>query len=139
MAIAVLALVGLFLSLYLLLYKLGVYGTLTCTGGGSCAFVQASVYADFLGVPVAGWGTGWYGAVLVSSLAGLRGRFASSPWPGRLLGVLAAGGFLFTVYLTAVELFVLEAICTWCVASAVLVAAIAGLVARERMGSEPAA
>lgn len=129
MAVAVLALIGVFLSLYLLLYKLGVYGTLTCTGGGSCAFVQASTYADFLGIPVAGWGTGWYVAVLGTALAGLSPGLAAAAWPGRALAVLAAGGLLFTAYLTAVELFVLQAICTWCVASAVLVGAIAGLVA----------
>lgn len=133
MAIAVLALVGVFVSLYLLLYKLGVYGTLTCTGGASCAFVQASAYADFLGIPVAGWGTGWYVAVLGTALAGLGPPLASSPWPGRLLAVLAAGGLLFTLYLTAVELFVLRAVCQWCVVSAVLVAAISGLVAWGRL------
>lgn len=129
MAIAVLALVGVFVSLYLLLYKLGFYGQLTCTGGASCAFVQASTYADFLGIPVAGWGTGWYAAVLGTALAGLRPRFASSPWIGRALAVLAAGGLLFTLYLTGIELFVLEAICQWCVGSAVLVVAISALVA----------
>lgn len=137
MAIAVLALVGVFVSLYLLLYKLGVYGALACTGGGSCAFVQASSYADFLGIPVAGWGTGWYAAVLGVALAGLRPRFASSPWTSRLLAALGGAGLLFTLYLTWVELFVLEAICQWCVGSAVLVAAIAGLVAWGRLAGEP--
>lgn len=136
MAIALLAVVGVFVSLYLLLYKLGVYGSLTCTGGASCEFVQASTYADFLGIPVAGWGTGWYASVLATALAGLRPRFASSPWPGRILAVLAAGGVLFTLYLTAVELFVLEAVCQWCVGSAVLVTAIAALVAWGRF-AEP--
>lgn len=129
MAVAVLALVGVFVSLYLLLYKLGVYGALACTGDGACAVVQASVYADFLGIPVAGWGTGWYASVLAVALVGLTPRFAGSAWTARLLGVLAVGGLLFTLYLTAVELFVLEAICQWCVGSAVLVAAITGLVA----------
>lgn len=136
MAVAVLALVGVFVSLYLLLYKLGVYGALACTGGGSCAFVQASSYADFLGIPVAGWGAGWYAAVLGVALAGLRPRFASSPGTARLLAVLAGGGLLFTLYLTYVELFVLKAICQWCVGSAVLVVAIAGLVAWGRLAGD---
>lgn len=139
MAVAVLALVGVFVSLYLLLYKLGVYGTLTCTGAGACTFVQASTYADFLGIPVAGWGTGWYAAVLGTALAGLRPRFASSAWPGRLLAALAAGGLLFTLYLTAVELFVLQAVCQWCVGSAVLVAAISVLVAWGWLANDEAA
>ncbi len=136
MAIAVLALVGGFVSLYLLLYKLGVYGQLACGAGGSCDVVQASRWAEFLGVPVAGWGVGWYAAVLGVSLAGLQPRFRDGPWPGRALAALAAGGVAFTLYLTWVELFVLEAICRWCVASAALVVGIAGLVAWERRAPE---
>lgn len=127
--IAVLALAGAFLSLYLLLYKMGFYGRLACGAGGSCEVVQASAYAEFLGVPVAGWGVGWYVAVLGAALAGLEPRVRSSGWPRRALSVLAAGGVAFTLYLTWVELFVLRAVCRWCVGSAVLVAVIAALVA----------
>lgn len=127
MAIAVLALAGLFLSAYLLLYRLGVYGTLRCGAGGSCDLVQASSYAVFLGIPVAGWGTGWYAAVFGAALLGVQPRFLEAAWPGRVLLVLAAGGLAFSAYLTWVELFVLEAICRWCVASAVLTVAIFAL------------
>lgn len=127
MAIAVLALAGLFLSTYLLLYKLGVYGTLRCGAGGSCSVVQASPYAVFLGIPVAGWGTGWYAAVFTASLLGVQPRFLEAAWPGRALLLLAGGGIAFTAYLTWVELFVLEAICRWCVGSAVLTVAIFAL------------
>lgn len=137
-AIAVLALAGAFLSLYLLLYKLGFYGRLACGAGGSCEVVQASAYAEFLGIPVAGWGLGWYAAVLGAALAGLRPGARSGGWPRRALSVLAAGGVAFTLYLTWVELFVLRAICRWCVGSAVLVAVIAGLVARGAWGGEGA-
>lgn len=136
MAVAVLALAGGFVSLYLLLYKLGVYGQLACGAGGSCDVVQASRWAEFLGVPVAGWGVGWYVAVLGVALAGLQPRFRDEPWARRALAVLAVAGVAFTVYLTWVELFVLEAICRWCVASAALVVGIAGLVAWERRAPE---
>jgi len=153
MAVAVLALAGVFLSTYLLLYRLGFYGGLVCGSGGGCEVVQASRYASFLGVPVAGWGVGWYAAVLAVALLGLRpsalrparrsgvsgvsgGREGDRgpTGPARLLRWLAAGGLLFTLYLTAVELFVLEAICTLCVVSALLVVAICGLVVVERIG-----
>lgn len=124
MTVAVLALAGLFVSGYLLLYKLGVYGELVCGAGGSCGYVQASSYATFLGVPVAGWGTAWYAAVFLVALAGVQPRVAAAAWPGAALLVLAAGGVAFSAYLTWVELFVLEAICRWCVVSAVLALAI---------------
>ena len=41
-----------------------------------------------------------------------------------VLAALATGGFAFALYLTAIELLVLHAICRWCVASAVIITAI---------------
>lgn len=143
MLVALAAVPGLFVSLYLLLYKLGFYGTLACGQGGSCSVVQASSYASFLGVPVAGWGAAWYLAVLGVSLWGAHGAGsaggtggrragrASLAGPGGLLLALAAAGFVFSVYLTWVELFVIEAVCRWCLVSAGLSVVILGLAAPE--------
>lgn len=120
-----LALVGLLLSIYLWLYKIGVVGTLQCgAGGGPCEFVQASRYADVFGVPVALIGVAGYAALLVVGLVGLQPAFAASRRVSVLLASLASAGFAFTLYLTYVELFVLDAICRWCVASAVIVTVI---------------
>lgn len=128
MTIAVAALLGLFVSLYLLLYSLGVYGELMC-GTGGCETVQTSSYARFLGLPVAGLGVAWYAAVLLVALLGVQERFADEKWPDLWLFLLAAGGLAFSVYLTGVELFVLHAICQWCVVSAVITVVIFGLAA----------
>lgn len=127
-AVALLALAGLFLSLYLLLYALGYYGALACGAGGGCSVVQTSVYARFLGVPVAGWGVGWYAAVFLVATLGVQPRFEGAGWPRAALLLLAVGGLAFTIYLKVVELFVIRAICRWCVASALLAAAIFVLV-----------
>lgn len=136
MAVALIALPGVFVSLYLLLYEMGVYGGLVCGAGGSCEVVQTSSWSVFLGVPVPGWGVAWYLAVLGVALLGLRPGALDEAWPDRALAVLAAGGVVFTAYLTYLEAFVIEAWCRWCVVSAVLVAAIAAVVAwgwrRER-------
>lgn len=126
MAISVTALAGLFVSLYLLLYSLGVYGALMC-GTGGCETVQSSSYARFMGLPVAGWGTAWYGLVVLVALMGVQARFADEKWPDRWLLVLATLGLAFSAYLTGIELFVLHAICQWCVVSAVLTVVIFGL------------
>ncbi len=93
-------------------------GLLVC-GLSDCHTVQTSDYAEILGVPVALLGLGMYAAVL--ALVALR-------WarPGLTVAVTAAtfglalAGTIFAGYLTYVELFVLEAICQWCVVSAVL-------------------
>ena len=120
MLAAILALGGVFLSIYLLLYALGIYGELVCGVGGGCDVVQASEYARFLGLPVAAWGLGWYAAVFLIAFLSVQGRFTDTKWPGRSLLILAAGGLAFSGYLTVIELFVLHAICRWCVGSAIL-------------------
>ena len=129
--IAILALSGLFISIYLLLYHLGYYGMLLC-GTGSCDVVQSSRYADFLGLPVPGWGAAWYLAMLVLGLM-LAGNSPETSRPGMLAAIFATGGLAFSVYLTALELFVIHAICRWCVVSAVLTIGIFLLVAPWRL------
>lgn len=125
-AIALLALIGFFIALYLSLHRVGVIGALQC-GSGACETVQTSSYAVFLGVPVAFYGVAGYLALLVVSLVGLQPRFAERRGVSLLLAAMAGLGFVFTIYLTYVELFVIHAICRWCVASAVVIALITGV------------
>jgi len=121
-AIALISLVGLFVAVYLLLYHMGFYGALVC-GTDSCEIVQTSKYARFMGQPVPLWGSLWYGGVLVLAFLGL------GPASGKrrlevLLALATTGGLVFSIYLTAVELLVLHAVCMWCVISAVLTVSI---------------
>jgi uncharacterized membrane protein len=122
-AIAVLALAGLFVSLYLLLHKLGLIGVLQC-GSGGCDAVQASGYADFLGLPVALYGVVGYAALFVVSMMAVRQPHTSHRHLDRTVAVLSSLGFLFTLYLTALELFVIHATCRWCLGSAAIITAI---------------
>ncbi len=123
MVVALLALVGLFLSGYLTLYKLGYIGHLACALG-SCERVQSSRWSMLLGAPVAAWGAGLYLVTLVVALAGTQPAYAAHRGVSRLLVALTGVGVLFSAYLTSIELFVIHAICMYCVASAVLVTAI---------------
>lgn len=122
-AIVLLALVGLLVATYLWLYKIGVLGELQC-GTGSCESVQASRYAELFGIPVAFFGVAGYAALMGLGLAGLQPRFAADRRVGALLATLTTVGFAFTLYLTAIELFVLHEVCRWCVVSAVIMTAI---------------
>lgn len=121
--IALLAVVGFFVALYLWLHNIGVIGELKC-GSGGCETVQASVYARLAGVPVAFFGVIGYAAIFAVAYVGLQPAWAARRGPTLLLAALAAGGVLFTGYLTYLELFVIHAICRWCVTSAAIIVAI---------------
>jgi uncharacterized membrane protein len=123
MVVAALALAGIFISLYLTLFKLGVIGELTCSIG-SCETVNTSKWSTFLHLPVAAWGLLFYAEVFVISLLGTMPRFENEPFVSLILVVESAFGVLFSGWLTYLELAVIHAICIWCVTSAGLVLAI---------------
>ena len=120
MIVATLSLAGIFVALYLLLYKLGMIGNLSCSVG-SCETVNSSKWATFLGLPVAGWGVAWYVAMFVLAIVSTGSRFADSPLVSLVLLGVAASGLIFSLYLTYLELFVINAICQWCVVSTIIV------------------
>jgi len=120
MLAALVSLAGLFVAIYLSLFKLGYIGTLVCSIG-SCETVQMSRWATLFGAPVAVWGVAFYLGVLAVSLAGLSGALVNSARVSQLLVAMTGFGVLFSLWLTWLELFVIHAICTYCVISAVLV------------------
>lgn len=123
MSAALLSLAGLFISAYLYLYKIGKIGSLAC-GTGGCETVQWSPWSRVAGIEVALVGVLGYAGLLALSLFALQPGLVSRHWPAALLAILAGMGVLFTVYLTYLELFVIHAICRWCVASGVVILAI---------------
>jgi len=123
MIIAALALGGVGLATYLSMYKLGLIGTLACTIG-SCETVNLSRYATLVGVPVAVWGLGFYVSLFLVALAGTTDRFVNAEWVSHVLLAMTAWGVLFSGWLTYLELAVINAICMFCVGSAILVTVI---------------
>lgn len=119
MVVATVALIGVFIATYLLLYKLGAFGSVLC-GTGGCETVQNSPWAYFLGVPVAAWGLLGYLAILGAALAGTRPGIVHQRWVSLALLALTTLALLFSVYLSILEEFVIHAWCQWCIASAVL-------------------
>lgn len=124
MVIATLALLGVLLSTYLTLNHYGLTGPLVCGASSSCERVQASRYAEFLGVPVALIGAVGYAGLLAVAMAGLQGRFAAGAGATKLLAGLSGAGVAFTLYLTYLELFRIHALCRWCLGSAAIIATI---------------
>jgi uncharacterized membrane protein len=120
MIVAALALAGIFISLYLTLYKIGIIGELSCSIG-SCETVNLSKWSRFLGLPVAAWGLFFSIDVFAIALIGTMPRFENEPLISLVLAAEAAVGVLFSAWLTYLELAVIHAICIWCVTSAVVV------------------
>ena len=118
-SLALLAVVGICIALYLTLYKVGVIGVLSCSIG-SCETVNTSKWSMLFGIPIAAWGLAAYVALLVLAMAGSgESREGSVPIARMLVG-LAGWSVLFSAWLTYLELFVIHAICIWCVTSALL-------------------
>jgi uncharacterized membrane protein len=111
--IAFVATLGVAVATYITIVESG-GGTPVCVaGGGGCATVAESSYSHIAGVNIAIFGI--IGYILLLASAFFRNDVA------RFGGfAVALGGFGFSVYLTYLELFVIDAICQWCVASAVL-------------------
>jgi uncharacterized membrane protein len=123
MTAALLSLTGLFISAYLYLYKLGKIGSLAC-GTGGCETVQWSPWSRVAGIEVSLVGVLGYASLLVLCLAALQPTMVHRREPALLLAVLSGIAVLFTLYLTYLELFVIHAICRWCVASGVVIVGI---------------
>ena len=119
LASAAVAVIGLGIAGYLTAVHYG-GGEPVCAIAHGCAVVQQSEYADFAGVPVALLGLIGYAGILATLLRddhAARGATA-------LLSLMGAG---FSAWLTYVEVARLDAICIWCVASAICMTLLAGL------------
>ena len=117
LALALLALTGAAVASYLVYARYS--GTRIACATGGCETVQHSRSAELAGVPVAVLGLVLYLALVLCALA--RGAAAAAG------AALALAGLLFAGYLLVVQLAVIDAVCQWCVASDVILAAIAVL------------
>jgi uncharacterized membrane protein len=116
-ASAALAIAGMGIATYIAIADAGGGAPACLAGGHGCQTVAESSYSHLLGANVAVLGIAGYVLLLTAALLGGD--------PGRFAGLLlAAVGFGFSVYLTYLELFVIHAVCQWCVASAVLMTAL---------------
>jgi protein-disulfide isomerase/rhodanese-related sulfurtransferase len=118
-----LSLLGLFDALYLLWVYTSPSRPIVCLGSG-CEAVRASSYAHLFGLPLPVFGVANYAVLALLILAE---DLFSAPL-GRMLqyAVLALSGFgfLFSLYLTSLEAFVIHSWCAWCVVSALVVTGI---------------
>jgi len=111
--IAFVAALGVGVATYITIADSGGGAPACLAGGSGCQTVADSSYSHLAGINVAARGIVGYVLLLASAfLASDAARFGGF--------VVARGGFGISVYLTYIEVFRIEAICQWCVASAVL-------------------
>ena len=101
-----------------------------CGLGGNCEKVQSSEWSKLAGVPVALLGLIAYAAILATLFVEREEALVAG-------ALFALAGFGFSAYLTYRELFSIDAICPWCVASAVIMTLLA-VVTTARLLMAPA-
>ncbi len=110
------AFVGLLISAYLFLSTLSGTGISYCLTGSECDIVNNSTYAEILGIPVSLVGTIGYLSILIVSFLPTTSR---KKW--NYLFVLSTIGVSFSLYLTYLEIFEINTICAFCIASLVII------------------
>ncbi len=120
----VLSLAGIGVSGYLA-YKRVAGGSLVCTRWADCDVVNNSVYSLLFGIPVSFIGLAGYLALLAAAVVAIL-TAGKTQRAILLLGFLMAlGGFGFSIWLTYVEVYIIEALCAWCLASAAIITLLA--------------
>lgn len=120
-AIPVLSVIGLGVAIYLTYIETQSVEAF-CGPVGDCNAVQNSSYAKLWGIlPVGLLGAIGYVGILAAWFAGRqRWGWLSKYAPAALFG-MALFGVVFSIYLTYLELFVIFAVCIWCISSAIII------------------
>jgi uncharacterized membrane protein len=105
-----LAVIGILISAYLFYAKL-TDNPLVCGASLDCNTVQKSEYSTLLGIPLGFWGMFYYFMLFTAFYVAttIKIKVFRTVW--------LIWGLLFSLYLTALEAFVIEAYCIWCLAS----------------------
>jgi uncharacterized membrane protein len=121
-AIILAAIAGLGISAFLRYMRETVHGKghSSCPPYYDCYLVVSSKYANFLGFPIELIGVAYYGLVFLI----YAGLFAfpqiNTPLLSFIMMTASTTAFLFSLYLTGVQLITIKKICAWCIASALL-------------------
>lgn len=115
-----LALLGLFVSAYLAYVEI-THSEAVCGPVGDCNAVQSSSYATLFGIPIAVYGLVFY--LAAAALWYMQPRQATAKRHQQITAALLAltvAGTIFSIYLTILEIFTIQAVCAWCLTSAVV-------------------
>ena len=128
--LATIAAIGAVIATYLTVVKL-TGGVPTCGPLAGCETVQSSEYSTLLGIPISAFGLGYQLTVLALVLGWWRTGDRRALLGAYLVGLM---GLLVAAYLVYLQLVVIGAVCTWCMAfdTTVVVGFIGAVVAYAR-------
>lgn len=112
-----LSLAGLGISVYLL-YTYTTNSPIVCINAG-CESVRNSPFANPFGIPMPLFGVLGYAFLIILTVFKTL-QFSLEKVLTRLLFLASGAGFLFSVYLTGIEAFIIKKYCMWCLASAAI-------------------
>ncbi len=124
-----LAITGIGISLYLTYTKL-TFSPIICKFG-DCDLVQRSEYANFYGIPIAFLGVFYY--LILTVLIWYKDLDTKYiKFMDNALMFWVIWGVVFSTYLTYLEIYVIKAICMWCVFSYIVVLKLLATVVAEK-------
>ncbi len=133
LAWTVLAFIGLIDAGYITVkYYTG--GEVVCPITGGCSDVLTSAYSQIAGLPVSVYGLLFYTTVFLLAFLYLDMK---KSWMERLMPLLGLTGFLFTLWFVYLQIFVIEALCFYCMISAILSTTIFAIAATAFIKTRP--
>src|SRR4030095_12216014 len=127
----VLSLLGMALSGYLTFSAWVDKRVALCAEGAGCDVVLSSRWSTLFGMPTSFWGFLTY--ALLAAVA--WNRHADNQW--RWAWVISLFGLFYSLYLTSISFFVLQAACQYCLTSLAIMAAIFALTSFQRPENLP--
>ena len=113
-AFLIIAAIGFFDASYLT-FQHFFSGPLPCLTGG-CEIVTTSEYSTIIGIPVALLGALYYFSQLILLIAYFESK---SLVPLKLAAQISIAGLLASLYFVSLQLFIIKAICQYCMLSAI--------------------
>lgn len=116
--ILIIAFLGLSDAIYLLIIKLSSNKALCVPGLGDCWSVNNSIYSEWNGIPISVFGMLAYVSIILLLTLLNRVSFLKNFNHIFVLGISLIG-FIFSIYLTYLQIAVIKAICPFCIISAI--------------------
>ena len=117
-AISLLGFSGFLVARHIYKHKHSEENPLVCPVRFDCATVVHSDYSKFMGMPVEFLGMFYYAFISFFYLAFLFMPYAMPNFLVGFMALISLVGFLFSIYLIAVQIFILKKGCSWCFVSA---------------------